>query len=67
MFQINFPELRQVFNYDCGASALQGVMVYYGVEMREDILMKEAGTTQKHGTPVAGLVRAAKNMDCRVK
>lgn len=69
MFQLEFPTLRQTFNYDCGASALQAVMVYYGVEMREDILMREAGTTKQYGTPVRGLTRVARKhgFSCAVK
>jgi predicted double-glycine peptidase len=26
-----FPELRQASGYDCGASALQSVLAYYGI------------------------------------
>jgi predicted double-glycine peptidase len=53
-----FPELRQVYNFDCGASALQSVLVYYGIEdFREDELMKMAGTTAKDGTTPGGIVK----------
>jgi SPP1 gp7 family putative phage head morphogenesis protein len=38
---IEFPELRQLYNYDCGASALQSVLTYYGYERREDELLKK--------------------------
>ena len=37
--ELNFPHLRQVFNYDCGVCALQQVLVYYGIEKREDELI----------------------------
>ena len=37
---LNFPENRQVHNYDCGVSCLQSVLVYYGIEKREDELFK---------------------------
>lgn len=69
MFQLNFPQLRQTFNYDCGVIALQSVMVYYGVELREDVLLKEMGTTKKFGTPVRGLTRVARKhgFSCGVK
>lgn len=69
MFQFEFPQLRQTFNYDCGATALQSVMVYYGVELREDVLMKEAGTNKRFGTPVRGLTRVARKhgFSCCVK
>jgi predicted double-glycine peptidase len=38
---LEFPELRQVYNFDCGASALQSVLVYYGYNEREDKLLKK--------------------------
>lgn len=51
---LEFPELRQVYNYDCGASAFQQVLVYYGIEKREDELIKQLQTTKteyiEHGT-----------------
>ncbi|MFH1010785.1 MAG: cysteine peptidase family C39 domain-containing protein [bacterium] len=34
---------RQTFDYDCGAKALQTIMAYYGVEVREDELGHGAG------------------------
>jgi predicted double-glycine peptidase len=69
MFILDFPTLRQTYNYDCGAIALQSVLVYYGVELREDILLKEAGTTKRVGTPVRGLKRVARKhgFSCQVK
>jgi ABC-type bacteriocin/lantibiotic exporter with double-glycine peptidase domain len=57
---LEFPEFRQVFNYDCGANALQSILVYYGFAMREDKIMELAGTTEKNGTPVDGIVKVAK-------
>lgn len=38
---LEFPELRQVFNFDCGASAFQSVFVYYGIEKREDFILQK--------------------------
>jgi len=38
---IDLPSGRQTFDFDCGAKALQLVMAYYGVEVREDALIKE--------------------------
>jgi ABC-type bacteriocin/lantibiotic exporter with double-glycine peptidase domain len=54
---LNFPELRQTFNYDCGACAGCSILAYYGVDLREEHFMALAGTTRA-GTHVAGLVRA---------
>ncbi len=47
---LSFPETRQTFNYDCGADALQSVLVAYDVLEREDRIIKLARTT-KNGTP----------------
>jgi predicted double-glycine peptidase len=49
---------RQTFDFDCGAKALQTVMAYYGVEAREDELMKAIGTGRE-GTPVSGMIAVA--------
>jgi len=37
---LDFPELRQTFNYDCGAKALQSVLAYYGIDIREEEIIK---------------------------
>ncbi|MFZ2150899.1 MAG: cysteine peptidase family C39 domain-containing protein [Candidatus Absconditicoccaceae bacterium] len=55
---LNFPERRQTYNYDCGACALQSVLNYYGIDVREDIIMKLANTT-KDGTPIGGIERTS--------
>ena len=60
---IEFPELRQLYNYDCGASALQAVLAYYGYQHREDELLeklKTKGTDEfDNGTKVKDIVRVA--------
>ena len=53
---IPYPETRQVFNYDCGANALVSVLVFAGLEEREDRVALLAGTT-KAGTDTEGVVR----------
>ena len=53
---IPYPETRQVFNYDCGASALVSVLVFAGLEEREDRIAVLAGTT-KAGTSTGGILR----------
>ena len=55
---LSFPELRQIFTFDCGACAGCCVLAYYGVDVREEWFMKFAGTTKKNGTYVAGMVKA---------
>jgi len=36
---IKFPEFRQTYTYDCGASSLLSVFCYYGIEIREEIIL----------------------------
>ena len=53
---IDYPETRQVFSFDCGANALVSVLVFAGLEEREDRVALLAGTT-KDGTSTAGILR----------
>ncbi|MBI2448102.1 C39 family peptidase [Candidatus Microgenomates bacterium] len=54
-----FPTMRQTFEWDCGAKAVQSVLAYYGIDEREEVLMKLAGTT-KNGTPIKGIKKVLK-------
>jgi ABC-type bacteriocin/lantibiotic exporter with double-glycine peptidase domain len=56
---IPYPETRQVFNFDCGANALVSVLVFAGVEEREDRVALLARTT-KNGTGTAGVLGVLK-------
>ncbi len=49
-----FPDLRQTYDYDCGAKAIQGVLMYYGIDVREDEIL-ETSKTDKRGTSVKGI------------
>ena len=53
MKQLDFPELRQTYEWDCGAKALQAILAYYGIEVREELLIKYAKTNSKEGTSIA--------------
>jgi len=65
---IDLPGGRQAFDFDCGAKALQLVMAYYGIDVREDQLLNELkcssnGTQIQHMKSVAeqhGFQTAAK-------
>ncbi len=57
---------RQTFDFDCGAKALQTVLAYYGVDVREDELMAALGTG-KEGTSVSGMIKVAQDHGFRVK
>jgi ABC-type bacteriocin/lantibiotic exporter with double-glycine peptidase domain len=60
MKQLDFPELKQTNEYDCGAKALQAVLTYYGIEIREEILIKSAKTNKKTGTTIKGILDSLK-------
>ena len=62
---IDLRIVRQSFDYDCGVKALQAVMEYYGVEMREDELLEELKTNE-HGTNYADMITLAKKKGFRV-
>ena len=49
---LEFPELRQTYEYDCGANALQGILAYYGMEIREELIIKSAKTNKIYGTSI---------------
>ena len=49
---------RQTFDFDCGAKALQLVMEYYGIDIREDELLKELKTGNE-GTSYANIISVA--------
>jgi predicted double-glycine peptidase len=55
---INLHNTRQTFDFDCGAKALQTVLAYYGVDVREDILIRQLGAG-KDGTRVEQMVAIA--------
>ena len=63
---LTFPELRQTYEYDCGASAVEAILDYYGIDMREEKIMKTAGTT-KNGTSIKGIIKALKKYRLKVK
>ena len=62
-----FPGLRQTFDYDCGASALQAVLVYYGIELSEDSIIKLVKTDKKNGTSVLAILKALKKYKLKYK
>jgi len=64
---LKFPEFRQVYKYDCGASALQSVLVYYGFDVREKDIMDLAGTSAHDGTPIKGFKKVAKHYGLKSK
>ena len=62
---IELPSGRQTFEFDCGAKALQLVMAYYGVERREDELMRDLGA-KREGVPVNDMIAVAERNGFKV-
>jgi predicted double-glycine peptidase len=56
---IQMHSLRQTFDFDCGAKAMQTLLAYYGVEMREDALMEELELSGRDGASVEKMIAVA--------
>jgi predicted double-glycine peptidase len=65
MVMIDLPTGRQTFDFDCGAKALQLVMAYYGMDIREDELIKEL-EIDRYGVPVKNMISAAEKRGFQV-
>jgi uncharacterized protein len=61
-----YPFKRQVYGYDCGASCMETVLTYFGYYVREDDIMKIAGTDED-GTTIKGLIKVAKKYGLKCK
>lgn len=57
---LDFPEFKQMSDYDCGASALLSVLTYYGIEVFEEEIIKLA-KTDKCGTSIDGMLEVLNN------
>jgi predicted double-glycine peptidase len=55
------PDVRQSQSYSCGASSLQAVLHYWGIDAREGVLIGELGTSEEAGTSPDALVRVAQS------
>jgi len=62
---IDIPIGRQTFDFDCGAKALQIVMAFYGIDMREDELIKEL-KTDRNGTMAKNMISVAEKKGFQV-
>lgn len=59
MKTIILPPLYQTYNYDCGTKALQSILVYYGIIVREDEIIQSTKTS-KEGTSIEGIIKTIK-------
>jgi len=64
--RIEFPSLRQSYNYSCGASVTQALMFYYGKDFREKELINDLNTGRK-GTTLKNLTKFFKGRGFKVK
>ena len=64
---LDFPSLRQIYDHDCGANALQGILAYYGIELNEETVMKYAKTNKKDGTSSTNICRTLKKFKLKYK
>lgn len=65
MKQLEFPELRQTYEWDCGAKSLQAVLKYYGVEISEELLIRYAKTNSREGTSIKKIQDVLKKFDLK--
>lgn len=63
---LTFPETRQATVFSCGASAVQSVLYYYGIEKREDELAESLGTSEEEGVTVGPIIEFLRGCDLRV-
>lgn len=57
---LSFPHAIQTYEHDCGAAVLQGVLLYYGVEIRKQQIYKHAKTNKVVGTLIRGMLSTIK-------
>jgi uncharacterized protein len=53
---LNFPNIRQSTNYTCGVSVTQAILLYYGIDIREDILSKHLNPDKIKGTSINSII-----------
>lgn len=63
---IDLNTMRQTYTFDCGAKALQSVLAFYGVDVREEDLLKKLKTTED-GTKVRKVISVAESYGFEVK
>jgi uncharacterized protein len=65
---IDLPDIRQSYDYDCGASATQTVCAFYGVGPEtEDEYVDALGTTPEGGTPPDAIVTFLQSLGLQVE
>jgi predicted double-glycine peptidase len=63
---LDVPITRQTFDYDCGAKALQTLLIYYGIDVREDVLMKDLQISKVDGSSIRSIRQYAQKQGFHV-
>jgi predicted double-glycine peptidase len=53
---IKIPVIRQSFEYSCGAKVTQGILNFFNIDVREDVLIEKCKTNQTNGTNMFNIV-----------
>ena len=64
---IKLPDLRQTKGYDCGAIVIQTILDYYGMDVREDKILKLTRTNKKKVTQTRDIERVFKKYGLKTK
>jgi len=57
---IEFPEFRQVYAYDCGASAVLCILAFFGIDEREENLLDSLDVSEDDGTSAENIEKVLK-------
>lgn len=60
---LEFPTVRQSTSYSCGAAAVQSILMYYGINVKEKDLMKKLKTNSFDGTDVKNILEFFKQLN----
>lgn len=63
---VDYPEVRQVYDFDCGAASMRTILNFFGFDVREDKIM-ELAETGDEGTNPSGIVKVAKEYGLKYK
>jgi predicted double-glycine peptidase len=63
----DFPHVRQGTDYSCGASVVQAILAYYGINRREDVIIQTIGTNHQNGTSPDQIVKGLKQFGVEAK
>lgn len=66
---LDFPDLMQIYLYDCGATAIQAMLAYYGINIRESQILKDLKATPRYGTSSTNVVNILnkQGLKCDIK